>query len=141
MRLPNGARLLIEGHEYARQTKNLEKFHAWTACAMECNPGYYMLENRLTLWCPLDDRDPPRKGDLERALAASGFVADQLADGKHVLVTCAMGLNRSALVAGLALRRLGFSGETVVDHIRKARPVIQGVAPLSNRSFLAMVLA
>jgi protein-tyrosine phosphatase len=144
MRLPNGARLLIEGHEFAWEAKNLEKFALWVACAHELNPGYYMLENRLTVWCPLADKDPPRRGDPERAMAASGIVADQLLDGKHVLVTCAMGLNRSSLVAGMALRRLGFTGPQVVDSIRYARmraAESAGIEPLSNRAFYAMVMS
>jgi len=140
MRFPNGARLVIEGHEFAREAKNLEKFAAWVACAREHNPGYYMLENRLTLWCPLADQNPPRRGDVNRAFAAASFVAEQLADGKHVLVTCAMGLNRSSFVAGLALRQLGIPGLEVVRLIRRARPPIQGIAALSNEAFLSLVL-
>jgi len=141
MRFPNGSRLLIEGHQFARETKNLEKFHCWVACAKEYTPLYYALENRLTLWCPLSDHDPPRKGDPERAFAASGLVADQLASGKHVLVTCAMGLNRSALVAGLALRRLGFPAEEVVGSIRRARHGVADIEALSNQAFLSLVTA
>lgn len=136
MRLPNGGRLVIEGHNYARETSVVEKFHCWVACAVEYTPLYYALQNRLSLWCPLDDRSPPRKGDIERALAASVLVADQLQHGKHVLVTCAMGLNRSAFVAGLALRRCGFSGPKVVQVIRRAR----GELALSNQSFLGLIL-
>jgi protein-tyrosine phosphatase len=136
MRLPNGGRLVIEGHEYARETAVVEKFQLWVACAMEYTPLYYALQNRLTVWCPLDDRSPPRRGDVERALAASVLVADQLQHGKHVLVTCALGLNRSSFVAGLALRRMGVSGAKAVQLIQQAR----GELALSNQSFLELVL-
>jgi protein-tyrosine phosphatase len=137
MRLPGGARLVIEGHKFASETKNLERFHTWVACAFELNPGYFALENRLTLWCPLDDRNPPRRGDIARAQQAASFVAEQLQNGKHVLVTCAMGLNRSALVAGLALRLMDVPGEKVVRLIREAR----GPLSLNNRAFLELVLS
>jgi protein-tyrosine phosphatase len=140
MRLPNGARLVVEGHAYASNTKHLEKFHAWVACAMEHTPYYYALSNKLTLWCPLDDCRPPRRGDVERALAASEFVAYQLEHGRHVLVTCAMGINRSALVAGLALRRCGLSGESAVAAIRRSRGNIQGLQALDNPYFLELVM-
>lgn len=137
MRLPNGSRLLVEGHDFARETKNLEKFHCWVACAREFSPYYYALENRLTVWCPLKDHDPPRKGDPERAFAAAQLVASQLREGKHVLVTCAMGLNRSALVAGLALRQLGYSPAEVVVAIRRQR----GEDALFNEAFLRLIVA
>jgi protein-tyrosine phosphatase len=137
MRLPNGARLVIEGHRFAGVTTNLERFHTWVACAVELNPGYFARENKLTLWCPLDDCRPPRRGDMARAHQAASFVAEQLQNGKHVLVTCAMGLNRSALVAGLALRRLGFTGEQVVETIRHAR----GPMSLNNPAFLEQILS
>jgi len=39
-----------------------------------------------------------------------------------VLSHCGMGFNRSALVAGLMLYRLGMSGPDVVRHLRSRRP-------------------
>jgi hypothetical protein len=43
------------------------------------------------------------------------------ADGP-VLVRCRYGLNRSALVAGLALRRRGWRAAEVVERLRQVRP-------------------
>lgn len=43
--------------------------------------------------------------ELRRALAGGAAVAEALSKGKRVLVTCAAGINRSALVASLALVR------------------------------------
>ena len=40
----------------------------------------------------------------------------------RVLSHCGMGLNRSALVAGLTLHKLGMSGPEVVTRLRARRP-------------------
>lgn len=137
MKLANGAKLKIEGHEYAMQDwKRLSKYALWVACAEECNPYYAENSGSLTLWCPLDDTDPPRKGDLAKAGAASALVAGVLSAGHPVLVTCQAGLNRSALVAGLALRQLGMPGRAVIDNIRMER----GQRALGNKAFERTVM-
>jgi hypothetical protein len=59
------------------------------------------------------------------ALAASGnseACARLVADGERVLAHCGMGLNRSALVAGLVLTYLGMKGEDAVALLRGKRP-------------------
>lgn len=130
-------KLLVEGHAYAAEDRRrLGKYALWVACAEEHNPYYAAHANCLTIWCPLDDCDPPRKGDLEKAHAASELVSRALYDSGDVLVTCAMGLNRSALVAGLALRNLGWKGRKIVEVIRMER----GKYALSNRAFEQAVL-
>lgn len=138
MRLPNKAKLVVESHEYAMQRRGaqLDKYALWVACAKEHMPYYYSSPKHLTLWCPLDDADPPRAGDLEKAHACAAFAAGVLSSGQDVLVTCAMGLNRSALVAGLALRMLGVSGRCAVDNIRRER----GRDALCNKAYEKVVL-
>lgn len=70
----------------------------------------------------LDDREPPRKGDLEKAEAMAEKVAIAYRSGKRVLVTCAAGLNRSGLVTALALRLInGKSGNECADIVQSAR--------------------
>lgn len=65
------------------------------------------------------------------ALAAR--VVEAMDAGQSVLVRCHAGLNRSGLVAGLALIKQGWTSEQVVDRMRAAR----SRWVLSNASFLA----
>lgn len=65
-----------------------------------------------------DDALPDRK----RLHAVGKLGADLIKAGHTVLVHCAMGFNRSALVAGVILKYLGITGQAVLDHIRDRRP-------------------
>lgn len=58
--------------------------------------------------------------------------ADRLRDGKRVLVRCQAGLNRSSLVASLALVELGLTPQEAIDAVRAGRH--QNC--LFNRSFV-----
>lgn len=86
--------------------------------------------------CPL--RDEPRLGvdERTRALRSARFVARSVLGGDRVLVTCAMGWNRSGLVSGLALRALGARPADAVTLVRKAR----GPNALGNAVFERFVL-
>ena len=54
---------------------------------------------------------------------------------KHVLVTCAMGINRSALLAALALRCGGMTAEQAITQLR----IMRGPDLLCNRHFVRIV--
>lgn len=56
-----------------------------------------------------------------RALEAAKTVAQYLSEGKKVFCTCAMGINRSSLVAALALVLLGVKPGRAISRIREAR--------------------
>lgn len=58
---------------------------------------------------------------LLRAGKAALIVADAVVEGKDVLSRCQAGLNRSSLVAGMAMIELGFAGNDVVQLIRARR--------------------
>lgn len=58
---------------------------------------------------------------LGQATQAGRIVADGIREGRKVLVRCQAGLNRSSLVAGIALVILGFSGADAVQLIRARR--------------------
>ena len=60
--------------------------------------------------------------------------ADILRSGGRVVSICNMGRNRSGLVNGLILRRLGVDDDAAVAAIRAAR-----AGALSNQSFVAMI--
>ena len=63
-------------------------------------------------------------------------ISRYLHTGQRVLVTCAMGLNRSALVAGLAMQRaFDMSTEDVVGQIRATRSALA----LSNPGFVRLL--
>jgi len=83
----------------------------------------------LYVYFPIRDEDLP---DLNKLHALARFVARLVADGEKVLAHCGMGLNRSALVAGLVLTYLGMNGEDAVARLREKRP-----GALFNENFAA----
>lgn len=109
-------------------------------CAQEYQPPSFAFPGVAVLHVPLDD-DPRRPMyDVEVALAMSNArtIARYLQTGQRVLVTCALGLNRSALVAGLAMQRaFGMSSDEVIDQIRTAR----SESALGNKNFTRLLRA
>ena len=73
----------------------------------------------LYVYLPIDDGRLP---DLDRLHAVADLAASLVGQGHRVLSHCGMGLNRSALVAGLALIRLGMTPEAALALIRTRRP-------------------
>ena len=73
----------------------------------------------LYLYYPFEDEDVP---DSAMVGSLSVFLAGLYRDGHRLLVHCSMGLNRSPLVAGAVLHRLGWDGAAVVDRLRERRP-------------------
>jgi hypothetical protein len=73
----------------------------------------------LYVYFPIYDEELPNLRKLE-AVAALGA---HLVEGGHkVLSHCGMGFNRSALIAGRILNRLGMPGTEVVERLRARRP-------------------
>lgn len=58
---------------------------------------------------------------IAQAVDASLWIANGVREGRRVLSRCQAGLNRSSLVAGLAMVRLGYSGADAVQLIRARR--------------------
>jgi len=73
----------------------------------------------LYVYFPIFDEELPNLNKLD-AVAALG--AHLVANGHHVLSHCGMGFNRSALVAGRILHRLGMPGPAVLERLRERRP-------------------
>ena len=73
----------------------------------------------LYIYFPIFDEELPPLSRLE-ALGALG--AHLIRSGHGVLSHCGMGFNRSALVAGVILHRLGMRGPEIVQRIRERRP-------------------
>jgi protein-tyrosine phosphatase len=80
---------------------------------------------------------PMTDQEIRSAIAAAKQVASWLRQGKRVLVTCWMGLNRSSLVASLAVLMLhsDLPVNTVIENVRAAR----GDDALRNKYFLTLL--
>lgn len=85
---------------------------------------------------PLDDAEPSPQ-DLKTAHAAARVVVDRWRRGRHVLVTCAQGRNRSGFIVAMALMMLGMDDGRAVRLIRAAR----GSTALSNKHFVRVLAA
>lgn len=81
----------------------------------------------LYVYFPIFDEELP---DLQKLEAVTSLGAHLVANGHCVLSHCGMGFNRSALVAGKILHRLGMHGSAVVERLRERRP-----GALFNRVF------
>lgn len=59
--------------------------------------------------------------ELEHVRKLGVLVADAVKEGKNTLVRCSAGLNRSGLVVGFALLRMGHNADAAIKMIRTAR--------------------
>jgi len=106
--------------------------------AIEYQPPADLFPGAEVIHAPLDDdpRRPMREDEIATATRAAGRVARRLRAGRRVLSTCAMGLNRSALVAAIAMHDVyGMGADEIVARLRRAR----GPWALSNPNFERLV--
>jgi len=73
----------------------------------------------LYIYFPILDEDLP---NLDKLHAVGDLGARIVMTGHRVLSHCGMGFNRSALVAGVILNKLGMPGPDVVQRLRERRP-------------------
>jgi protein-tyrosine phosphatase len=73
----------------------------------------------LYIYFPIFDEDLP---NLDKLNALGILGASLVGSRQCVLSHCGMGYNRSALVAGIILHKLGMSGPDIVRRIRERRP-------------------
>jgi protein-tyrosine phosphatase len=103
--------------------------------ALEYQPRAELFPGAEVLYAPFDDAPtrPMHEDEIATALGAAARVARRLRAGRRVLVTCAMGMNRSALVAALAMQELypSMGADEIIGRIRHAR----GSWALSNPNF------
>jgi protein-tyrosine phosphatase len=89
---------------------------------------------------PIDDTEAPTDSDLMAAWAGGEAVAHDLKRGRRVLVTCAMGRNRSALIAALGLHMAtGEPGARILALVRARRKDRTGVRALANPTFRGLL--
>jgi hypothetical protein len=107
-------------------------FHAVVLSAEELQD--VPLHGMEIIKAPLDDAKPSQR-EIETAYTAASMVVGRWRRGRHVLVTCAQGRNRSGLIVGLALMMLGMTDQQAVQAVRGAR----GPTALSNRDFVRVL--
>ena|SRR5579859_4308015 len=76
-------------------------------------------EGCLYVYFPIYDEQLP---SLSRLNAVGTLGADLIRGGHRVLSHCGMGFNRSALVAGVILHKLGMPGTEIIERLRSRRP-------------------
>ena len=112
-------------------------------CAEEFQPSFKALpRTKKAIYMPMDD-DPDKPvpaNDAKNVKAVSAMLAKEVLAGRRVLITCAMGANRSGLVTGMTLRSLGHQGPDAVSLIRQRR-ILLGLREkaLFNPVFAAFV--
>ena len=107
-------------------------FAAVALCAREYQPSESKFKGSRVIYAPMDDRAIDSDILYTAEVAAERVMAHVMA-GDRVLVTCAMGKNRSGLVVGLCLVNLyNISGAEAVEIIQGNRP-----GALSNDTFVA----
>jgi protein-tyrosine phosphatase len=94
----------------------------------------------VVIHAPLQDGKPDNE-EKAIALRAALQVYELNRDGKKVLVTCAKGVNRSALIAALAMLIGGWSLDKAIGNLRKYRKPLSGATPLFNPHFLNFLKA
>jgi protein-tyrosine phosphatase len=106
--------------------------------AMEYQPAADLFPGAEVLHAPLDDdpRRPMRADEIAAATTMAARVARRLRAGRRVLCSCMMGLNRSSLVAAIAMHAVyGMDAVEIVARLRQAR----GAWALSNPNFEQLV--
>jgi protein-tyrosine phosphatase len=114
-----------------------KKFDVLVLCAHEFQdvfPPHVHMKTEVLL-APMDDGKITNE-EKHLALKMALKIRERLDKGKKVLVTCAAGVNRSALVAGLAMMLGDHDVKSAIEDIRKHRkPQYTRLTPLSNPHF------
>jgi len=105
-----------------------------------CSPDYqlpvYDFPNVNVIHCPFEDIDNIMSNStMALVFVTAKLVAEAHKAGGKVLVTCYAGLNRSALVAALSLRVLGYSSFFAIESLRTNR----SKRCLENKTFERLV--
>lgn len=116
--------------------------YRWLSVIVLCAKGYqlpsFAFPGTTVVYVPLED-DPSRPmhdTEVSSAISNAGTVSRYLHAGHRVLVTCHAGLNRSALVAGLAMQQtFDMTAIEVIDQIRELR----GPRAFSNPNFVRLM--
>jgi len=107
--------------------------------AMERN--YVHLPDRFdVIRARLDDNSRPsdheKRWIVDCADKVSDYLVRYLARGQSAMTSCNMGLNRSGIMSGFTLVKLGIPAGQAIRMIRRAR----GTFALCNRAFVNLIL-
>lgn len=115
--------------------------HLVVYAASECPPlNHHLGAEKFS--CPNDDNMAPPGHPIYDALLANALkgvpkVVEAVKNGKNVLITCNMGINRSSLITGLSMKELtSWPAEKIISTIQTKRP-----GTLTNPSFKIMLLS
>ena len=123
--------LWIGGFPHA---EDLTAFDKLILCAEEYQPDPSYFPGVHVLYVPLSSAmDMPE--EAKAAVQAGRAVAGWLRRKKKVLVSCAMGLNRSALIATVALMTRGMTSSEAIEKVRAAR----GKLALHNPQYVTLL--
>jgi len=131
---------ILKGHLYLGGVNAIDHMSVrpelHVACAMECSPDPDDADK--VVFIPLDDNPAvdwlSRPLWVRRVMQAGRHVGEGMCCGR-VLVTCAMGVNRSGMIAALGLCRIGLAPQEAIDLLRAMRdPVV-----LCNEQFVRVV--
>lgn len=114
--------------------RDLPDFDVLALCAIEVQPQTLAFSKRV-IRVPIHD-SVPTKQEAELAIGAGRAVASELAAGRRVLVTCRAGLNRSALIASIALAQLTRMPAIKIIELMRTR---RAPAALGNPHFCALL--
>ena len=101
-----------------------EGIDAIVLAAMEYQPPGHLFPGIEVIHVPLDDAPGRRmrEDEIVDATKVASQVARRLRAGRRVLVTCQLGLNRSGLIAALAMHEVyGMRADGIVAGLRRAR--------------------
>lgn len=111
-----------------------EDFDTIVLNAIEYQPPAHLFPGAEVIHAPIDDAPsrPMHEDEITTATKAAERVARRLLAGRRVLSTCQMGLNRSSLVAAIAMHDVfGMTADEIIARLRSAR----GAWALSNPNF------
>lgn len=112
--------------------------HAWLVdCAGDLPPTYRAAaaEHFACVFSDLEVLTLPSRHILPLVDRLAASLTDGTNAPASLYVMCTHGMNRSGLLTGLLLRRLGLAPEAAIERIRRARP-----GALSNESFRRFIL-
>lgn len=115
----------------------LEGVDVLVLAAEEYQPDAAKFPGVEVMHMPIDDSALGMSAhEVVAVLQTAARVARRLRAGRAVLVTCQMGLNRSALVAAIALHEIyGMTADEIIRRLRVAR----GAYSMSNPHFERML--
>jgi protein-tyrosine phosphatase len=112
-------------------------FNVIALCAEEYQPPAKVFAPAKVLRIRLADNFRPLSAPRVREIKDKvSFLVEEWAEGSSLLITCAMGRNRSALISALVLSQVcNVSPAEAGKYVRKVRKDAYGVAALENAYF------